>query len=567
MPPKPSKQKTKSKRTTKEVDSNSIVQENTKAFKVAKKSKVIDKLVEASENGTLQDVIKELVDKEVKEIVKEEPIKPQQRKISFIPDYDPDLTVQENLDNVKNNPGKQARFLSSKEDEVLYAGGRGSAKSTALIIDPLPWADNGNFRALIIRRTMPELRELISRAQGLYKDAYPNVRWNEQEKIFKFPSGAKIEFGYCDNEQDLERYRGQEFQWIGIDEIAQFPGPWIIDRLKGSLRTTDRTLPVYMRFTCNPVGAGRGWIKKRFKIRFNKSTGQGNFEETFNIPVQTPLGEMFITRKWFHSTVYDNKVLIKTNPMYVASLASQSNEALRAAELEGSWEDVIGLAFPEFDEDVHIVQKFDIPAAWYKWRACDWGYSSMAVCLWFAMDWDNNIYVYRELATKEVNADEFGHLVKELESEDNISVGYLASDAFSTRGQIGETPGDTLARINHNWVPSDRSANSRKASKLLVHRALAIKGEGESRTAKMHISVNCKELIEELGTLTVDPGNPEDIDLRKKYSQPDHAYDALRYGLQGVPDIGNQVTDAFFGSSVQPIVEQIYEVVDSRFGY
>lgn len=523
-------------------------------------SQAVEKIVEAELAKLPQEV-------EVEEEPVVEEIRKYNSKVSFIPDYDPDLSVEENLANVKTNPGKQARFLSSWEDEVLYAGGRGSAKSTALLVDPLPLCENGNFRGLIIRRTMPELRELISRAQILYKDAYPSAKWNDQEKIFKFPSGAKMEFGYCDNEQDLERYRGQEFQWIGIDEIAQFPGPWIIDRLKGSLRTTDKTLPCYMRFTCNPIGAGRGWLKKRFKIIFNKNTGEGNFEQTFKIPVQTPLGVMYISRKWFHSTVHDNKVLIKTNPMYVAALASQSNDALRAAELEGSWEDVVGLAFPEFDEEVHVVDRFDIPAAWYKWRSCDWGYSSMAVCLWYAMDWDNNIYVYRELATKnmEANAQEFGYLVKNLEEGENVSIGYLASDAFSTRGQVGETPGDTLVNINHNWVPSDRGPNSRKAGKLLVHRALY---NNKDNPPKLKIVRTCRELIEELGSLTVDPDNPEDVDLRRKYSQPDHAYDALRYGLQGVPNIGIASTEQFFGLPVQqPILDEAYEPIDPRFGH
>ena len=531
-----------------------------KAVQDALKDKKLEILAKAALEGKVE---QELDRREKYEQSKEPP-----KKIAFIPDYDPDLTVEQNLENIKTNPGKQARFLSSSEDEVLYAGGRGSAKSTAMIVDPLPNCDNPNFRGLVLRRTMPELRELIARAKSLYEAAYSKVKWNEQEKIFRFPSGAKIEFGYCDNEQDLERYRGQEFQWIGVDEIAQFPGPWIIDRLKGSMRTTDSTIKIAFRCTANPIGAGRGWLKKRFQIKFNKDTGKGNFEQTIRTPVQTALGVMYITRKWFHSTVYDNKVLIKTNPMYVASLASQTNVAMRAAELEGSWDDVVGLAFPEFNEDVHVVQSFPVPQAWYKWRSCDWGYTTMASCLWFTMDWDNNIYVYRELTTTGVNAEEFAQLINELEVDETVGIGYLASDAFSTRGQVGETPGDTLLRINRNWTPADRGPNSRKADKLLVHRYLATKEDGNGvLSSRLKIFASCLELIDELGTLTLNPDNPEDIDLRKKYSQNDHSYDALRYGFQAVPDIGTQVNTSFIDKFKEEPQEDNPIMIDSTFGY
>ena len=89
------------------------------------------------------------------------------------------------------NPGPQTEFLEASEDTVLFAGARGGGKSYALIIDPLRYADNKNFRALILRKTMPELRQLIGWAKDIYLQAFPGTRWKEQEKSFVFPSGAK----------------------------------------------------------------------------------------------------------------------------------------------------------------------------------------------------------------------------------------------------------------------------------------------------------------------------------------------------------------------------------------
>ncbi len=143
--------------------------------------------------------------------------------------------------------GVQIAFLQATEDEVLFSGGRGSGKSACLIIDPIRFCENKNFRGLLIRRTMPELRELISRARDIYPQVYPGVKWKEQEKMFVFPSGARIEFGYCDTTDDIERYRGQEYTWLGIDELTQFATEDILEKLSSSLRSTDPTIPQ----TCN----------------------------------------------------------------------------------------------------------------------------------------------------------------------------------------------------------------------------------------------------------------------------------------------------------------------------
>jgi hypothetical protein len=485
--------------------------------------------------------------------------------IAFIPDYDPNQTIKQNLENVSKNPGMQSRFLSCTAHEVLLAGGRGSSKSSALIADPLRFCDNKNFRALIIRKAMPDLRDLITRCQILYRQAFPGVKYKANEKMFTFPSGARIEFGYCETIDDLERYRGQEYTWVGVDEVAQYPGSWVIERLKASMRSSDPTLPIYLRCSCNPLGPGRQWVMDRWKIE-QKLDSEGNVlysnaeeiqEETF----KTPIGDMSISRTWFYGTVRDNKVLMHSNPHYIASLASHSNKAVRAQELYGSWDSAEGLAFPEFRKDVHVVDNFTIPPNWYRWRACDYGYSSMGVNLWFATDWDNNVYVYRELATSGVLVDDFAQRIKDAEFNETISIGFLDGSLWSKRGEIGETPADTMSRMGVHWTPADRSPNSRKTSKLTVHKYLArdtITGQ-----PKLKILACCKELIKELATLQLDPNDPEDIDRSKKTSLPDHAYDALRYGLQSMPDTAVRVPDPFLEQFVET---DRYIPIDAKIG-
>ena len=447
------------------------------------------------------------------------------------------------------NPGPQVEFLKANEDEVLFAGGRGSGKSDCLIIDPLRYCTNKKFRGLLIRRTMPELRDLIKRAKDVYPLAYPGVKWREQEKIFVFPSGARIEFGYADKDDDVERYRGQEYTWLGIDEITQYSTSDILEKLKSSLRTTDPTLPIYIRATCNPTGSGRGWVKSRW---IDKAPSG----ERINIEVDTPIGKFTITRKWIHSTVLDNPKLLKANPQYIATLASLDNEFLRRQWLEGDWTAADGLAFPEFDPRIHVVKDMQIPRSWPKFRACDWGYSSMAACLWYAIDFDNNIYVYREYTCKLLTADTFAQKILELEKDDNIRAGYLDSSVWARRGEIGETPVDTMNRFGLYFYPSDRSPGARKAGKLLLHKYL--QKDPITNLPKLFIHESCREIIKELSELMLDKNDNEDVDT----DMVDHAYDALRYGLLARPDVFAKIDP--FGvnyTRTKPAA------LDSTFGY
>ena len=93
------------------------------------------------------------------------------------------------------NEGPQTEFLAAAETDVLYGGAAGGGKSYAMLVDPLRYAHRAAHRALIIRRSMPELRELIDKSRELYPKAFPGCKYREVEKLWNFPSGAKVEFG------------------------------------------------------------------------------------------------------------------------------------------------------------------------------------------------------------------------------------------------------------------------------------------------------------------------------------------------------------------------------------
>ena len=121
------------------------------------------------------------------------------------------------------NEGPQTDFLAADEKDVLYGGAAGGGKSYAMIVDPLRYAHKSAHRALILRRSMPELREMIDKSRELYPQAFPGAKFREVEKLWNFPSGAKVEFGFLERDADVYRYQGQAYSWIGFDEITHLP--------------------------------------------------------------------------------------------------------------------------------------------------------------------------------------------------------------------------------------------------------------------------------------------------------------------------------------------------------
>ena len=447
----------------------------------------------------------------------------------------------------KPNTGPQTDFLASAEREVFYGGARGGGKSYAMLVDPLRYCDKTHHRALLLRRTMPELRDLITHSQRLYNRAFPGAKWREQEKEWRFPSGAKIEFGYAENMTDALRYQGQSYTWIGIDELPQYPSPDIYNFLRSSLRSVDPEIPVFMRSTGNPGNIGSQWVREMF-------VNPAEPNKTFNLEISTPTGTKRITRRFIPAKLQDNPYLMQTDDYY-AMLASLP-EIQRKQFLDGDWDAFEDSAFPEFNKNTHVVDPFEIPKGWQRFRSADWGYSSPACVLWFAIDYVNNLWIYRELYTKKITADVFARKVLELEKGEYIRYGVLDASTWAKRGDIGPSIAETMVQQGCRWRPSDRTPKSRISGKLEIHKRLK-PSENEKKEPGLRIFSSCRNLIRTLPILPLDESNPEDINTDVE----DHAYDALRYGCMSRPMHTSYAKR--FNSPARPQ----FTPVDRIFGY
>jgi len=455
-------------------------------------------------------------------------------------DSAPKAVQGEVKDNIvfRPNDGPQTDFLAAPEIDVLYGGAAGGGKSYAMLVDPLRYAHRAAHRALILRRSMPELRELIDKSRELYPQAFPGCKFREVEKLWNFPSGAKVEFGFLERDADVYRYQGQAYSWIGFDEITHLPTEFSWNYLASRLRTIDSEITPYLRCTANPGGVGAHWVKKRY---VTSAPPNESFE-----------GNDGLTRKFIPARLQDNPYLCQDG-RYEHMLQALP-EVQRKQLLEGNWDVAEGAAFVEFDLDRHVVLPFDIPLGWERTKGIDYGYASESACIWGSVDpTDGTLIIYRELYRKNLTGVDLAHMITHMEVQDPYSVqGVLDTSAWARTGTTGPTVGETLQRAGHKLRRADKN---RIQGKIQIHEYLRVQQSGRPR---LQIFNTCPNLIRELQGIPLDKNNPEDVDTHAS----DHAYDALRYLIMSRP----RVNDPY--SQLKHLhLQQAYTPSDTTFGY
>jgi predicted phage terminase large subunit-like protein len=219
------------------------------------------------------------------------------------------------LDNpwIRHRPTeRQGRFLYETGREALYGGAAGGGKSEALLMAALQFAEVPGYAAILFRRTYADLSlpgALMDRARAWLSGTA--ARWSERDKTWTFPSSATLTFGYLDTGTDRFRYQSSEFQFIGFDELTQFPEEdyrYLFSRLR---RLQTSQVPLRMRAASNPGGIGHEWVQLRFLVEGPAA------------------GRVFVP-----ASLDDNPHLDRAE--YVASL-SQLDPITRAQLLAGDW--------------------------------------------------------------------------------------------------------------------------------------------------------------------------------------------------------------------------------------
>lgn len=229
------------------------------------------------------------------------------------------------------------------------------------------------------------------------------------------------------------------------------------------------------------------------------------------------------TPEWYEQTKKD------LADSYKAEYPNTPEEAFESAD---------GVAFPEFSYDLHVIQPFEIPAYWRRWRSCDNGYTDPFAWYWYAVDEFGTVYIYREYTreTKDpkVSYSDQAKQVVLRTGQERIGFTVVGHDAWSVHPltKSSTTPqGKSIISFYEEGGINDslRAVTDRVFRKATFHEYLKPYYDEniEKLTSKVKIFSNCAKIIETLPQLLIDERDPEKIQECKF----DHWADSVGYGL------------------------------------
>lgn len=480
-------------------------------------------------------------------------------------------------------PGSQTLALSCPAHVILYHGSRGPGKTDAQLHRFRRNVGVGygrHWRGIIFDREYKNLDDLVSKSMRWFPQYGDKARFLSSKSDFRWvwPTGEELLFRAIKRNNDYWGYHGQEFPFIGWNELTKYPTDELFEMMmscnRSSFIPTDYPLkdakgkpyllpeiPLEIFATCNPYGAGHNWVKKRFVSKGPPGTIDRKTVRVFNPRTQS---EIDVTRTQTHlfGMYKENRYLA---PEYVATLVSMTDKNKREAWLKGSWDIVAGGMFDGFwNKQVHDIEPFLIPHSWRIDRSFDWGSSRPFSVGWWAESDGSDVQLADGTWRSTVKGDLFrinewyGTTGKTNEGLRMLAVtiakGIVEREIqMGIHGRVkpGPADGSIYDTVNGNsiavdmarkvvingvtypgvqWVKANKSAGSRVSGwqkvQMFLMGAAPPMGNNSREYAGMYIfGKNCPYFLELFPILPRDEDNPDDVDTEAE----DHIGDEVRY--------------------------------------
>ena len=420
--------------------------------------------------------------------------------------------------------GGYSQFWHCKKRYRVVKGSRASKKSTTtalnLIVRMMQYPE---ANTLVVRKVYNTLRDscykqLLWAIHRLGVDSF----WQKKEsplQLTYLPTGQVILFRGLDSPLKTTSITAEHgfLCWGWVEEAYEVE--------ESEFNTIDESLrgimpPGYFiqwTLTFNPWDAS-SWLKYRFFDLPRKDT----FAITTN----------YLCNEW----------LSKADLDMFEEMKERDPERYKVAGL-GEWGVAEGQYFKEWRSALHVVEPFKIPQNWLRFRAMDWGQARPYCVLWFAVDYDGNLWCYRELygyggkpnvGTGET-AEDVGKRIAAVETAaENVSYGVLDNACWARTGVTGPS----IAEAINNEINAQHLVTFGKSSKGRAEAGNAIKERLKGYADKqgkqvpgLRVFSTCVHLIRTLPQLAHDKNNPELYDTKGE----DHAADALGYGCLSRP--------------------------------
>jgi hypothetical protein len=317
-------------------------------------------------------------------------------------------------------PGGQTLALSCPADMILCDGTRGGGKtdSQLMAFRSLVGMGYGSFwRGIIFDREYKDLDDIVAKSLRWFTQLNDGAKFINSQTAYKWywPTGEELYFRAIQRQEDYWKYHGQEFAFIGWNELTKFPTERLFEDMMSCNRTSfvskehpiyidpeiyDREgrivqvpaefgvpyylppIPLKVFATTNAFGPGHNWVKDKFVVKAPAGRIVRNVINVFN-PQSQKREDVVRTQVRIFSSYRDNKFL---DPKYVANLEQISDPNKRKAWLLGSWDIVSGGMFDDvWDPPTHVVKAFKIPATWAISRSYDHGTARPFSVGWWAI--------------------------------------------------------------------------------------------------------------------------------------------------------------------------------------
>jgi hypothetical protein len=452
----------------------------------------------------------------------------------------------------------QEAFLGSGAGDVLLGGEAYGGKSYMLREDALRrcclWP---GYKAAIFRRHYKELEEKF----------FPWMReldevmgeWFEGRYTYEFENGSRLIFHHAEHTEDVHRFKGADFHYLGIDEITEFE-PYQLEYLIGRSVRGPAKYPRRIRATSNPDGPAHEWVKARYispvqqvephiHRTYNEDGSRApewDYECVFGHDEWQPVenGVKVLSRQFIRASWRDNWF---TNREEYFGQLSQLPEPARSAQRDGNWDFSSEMALSEFG-DRHVCAPFELDPGWPVSVGVDQGfYPDPWAAHFVAHDFSvrhplirelHRIYVFGEFHRHRVILDDQAQMIAERLLENGVADAtiYLPHDMRSpSAAKFGYIESDekvyrrVLQPYGHRVRMAPTGPGFREQTLTRWRQYLSDAPDGKPWLRIM--DGRAPSLARTLPTLKLDPNNPKVI---RERGQDDHDYDGVSKVLMAV---------------------------------
>jgi Phage terminase large subunit len=411
--------------------------------------------------------------------------------------------------------GSNLRFMEDGSHELMLSGPAETGKSTVAcaylhhLLSTTPRA-----RGVMLRKTRASLMQTVHET---YKSvvARSNVRvrayGGEDPQWYDYPhNGSRLYLGGMDNAQKILSGERDFIYVCQAEDLVLQEWETLTTRATGRAGATDRP---QVFGDCNP-GPPTHWILHRPALKIIESRHVDN-------------------PRLYHADGTPTEAGART-----MAILDALTGVLRARLFEGRWVAAEGLVY-SFDKGVHLIDPFPIPPEWPRHMAIDFGFTNPFVALWFCVDPDARVHLYRQHYRTKMLVSDHGELIKRVERWLNAD-GQPNSDRERVIVRLADHDAEdraTLAAMGLGTMPAPKSV---RPGIEAVEELLKKRGDGRPGLYihRDRLVERDEELYERRHPISIEQefdvyAYPKAADGKPQKEAPvkmfDHAMDPLRY--------------------------------------